>query len=157
MHAIAARLQKHADYQRVYERSRKQFSKHMSYFYAVRLHTGANGVALHAVVSDSARVGLTVGKVMGKAVDRNRIRRRMREVIRQNLSLLHAPVDVVLHPRRSVIDLEFGELRREMSAVFRSIQRQVDHSLGSPPSMGFSGTSSISGRKEQIRKPPVSK
>jgi ribonuclease P protein component len=42
---------------------------------------------------------------MGKAVDRNRIKRRMREAVRKNLSSLRTPVDVILHPRRSVIDL----------------------------------------------------
>jgi ribonuclease P protein component len=63
---------------------------------------------------------------MGKAVDRNRIKRRMREVVRKNLSTLSMPVDVVLHPRRSVIDLEFAALDREVAKVFRAIQIAVE-------------------------------
>jgi ribonuclease P protein component len=63
---------------------------------------------------------------MGKAVDRNRIKRRMREAVRKNLSSLNAPVDVVLHPRRSVIDLEFASLEREVAQVFRAIQSATE-------------------------------
>jgi ribonuclease P protein component len=60
---------------------------------------------------------------MGKAVDRNRIKRRMRAAVRKQLSLLRSPVDVVLHPRRSVIDLDMAALEREVASVFRAIQR----------------------------------
>jgi ribonuclease P protein component len=123
--AITFRLRKHADYQRVYKASRKQFAKQMSYFYALRPQLGPDGTPLRDADTTSPRVGLTVGKVMGKAVDRNRIKRRMREAVRKNLPLLTAPVDVILHPRRSVIDLEFAALDREVALVFRAIQKAV--------------------------------
>lgn len=123
--AITFRLRKHADYQRVYKASRKQFARQMSYFYALRPQLGPDGTPLRDADATSPRVGLTVGKVMGKAVDRNRIKRRMREAVRKNLALLAAPVDVILHPRRSVIDLEFAALDREVATVFRAIQKAV--------------------------------
>ncbi len=119
------RLRKHADYQRVYQSSRKQFSKQMSYFFSVRPATGKDGKPLRVADLESPRVGLTVGKVMGKAVDRNRIKRRMREAVRRNLPLLPRSVDVVLHPRRSVIDLDFDVLDREVASVFRAVDRFV--------------------------------
>lgn len=124
--SIIFRLRKHADYQRVYKASRKQFSKQMAYFFVVRPKLGADGTALRDADASSPRVGLTVGKVMGKAVDRNRIKRRMREAVRHNLSALTTPVDVVLHPKRSVIELEFGSLEREVAQVFRAIQSAVE-------------------------------
>jgi ribonuclease P protein component len=62
---------------------------------------------------------------MGKAVDRNRIKRRMREAVRHNLHELTLPVDVILHPRRSVIDLDFAILNREVAQVFRAIQKSI--------------------------------
>jgi len=118
MIATAFRLRKHADYQRVYAASRKQVSRQMSYFFAPQL-------APSGTASDGAtpRIGLTVGKAMGKAVDRNRIKRRMREAVRRNLVLLTAPVDVILHPRRAVLDLDFAELDREVAHILRAIEK----------------------------------
>ena len=112
------RLRKHADFQRVYKSSRKQFARQMSYFY--RLRTGEDAQP------ETPRIGLTVGKVLSKrAVDRNRIKRRMREAVRHNIGLLQAPVDIVLHPKRDVIDMDFALLEREVAQVFQRIQQSV--------------------------------
>jgi len=112
LHAADWRLRKHADYQRVYKASRKQFSSSMTYFHALQPatleHTGP-------------RVGLTVGKVLGGAVDRNRIKRRMREAVRHNLAILPLRVDVILHPRRSVLEADFSALKLEVGRVFNGI------------------------------------
>jgi ribonuclease P protein component len=115
-----ARLRKHADYQRVYKESRKHFSPSMTYFFRSRpAEAGAEA-------SEVSRVGLTAGKVLGKAVERNRIKRRMREAVRANLSRLPQSVDVVLHPRKSVIDLEFRKLSAEVARVFSAVSSQLE-------------------------------
>ena len=72
--AIIFRLRKHADYQRVYKSGRKQFARQMTYFFALRPQLGPDGTPLRDADATSPRIGLTVGKVMGKAVDRNRIK-----------------------------------------------------------------------------------
>jgi ribonuclease P protein component len=127
------RLRKHADYQRVYKGSRKQFAKQMSYFFIVRPQLGPDGTPLRNADTTSPRIGLTVGKVMGKAVDRNRIKRRMREAVRKNLTALSTPVDVILHPRKSVIDIEFSALDREVANVFRAIQKAAEKQQAPKP------------------------
>jgi ribonuclease P protein component len=116
------RLRKHADYQLVYKRGRKQFAKNIAYFYAVRPEERRSDTA-------GARVGLTVPKVLGKAVDRNRIKRRMRVVVRRNLGLLTGPVDVVLHPRRVVMEMEFAALEREVGVIFRAVQAAFERGV----------------------------
>ena len=126
MTALTFRLRKHSDYQRVYKASRKQFAKQMTYFFTLRPQLGPDGTPLRDAEESTPRVGLTVGKVMGKAVDRNRIKRRMREAVRKNIGSLSLPVDVVLHPRRSVIDLDFAVLDREVAQVFRMIQKAAE-------------------------------
>jgi ribonuclease P protein component len=113
------RLRKHADYQLVYKSGRKQFAKQLAYFHAPR-------PADRRSDTTGPRIGLTVPKALGNAVDRNRIKRRMREAVRAALPLLTSPVDVVLHPRRSVIDLDFLQLKREVATIFRSIQAACD-------------------------------
>ncbi|HEY3990786.1 MAG TPA: ribonuclease P protein component [Acidobacteriaceae bacterium] len=107
------RLHKHADYQRVYQASRKQFSALMTYFAAPQPEASAGA---------GPRVGITAGKVLGKAVERNRIKRRMRAAIVGNLDALHAAVDVVLHPKRSVLTAEWPALRNEVRRVFVKIE-----------------------------------
>ncbi len=123
------RLRKHADYQLVYKAGRKQFGKQLAYFHAPR-------PADRRSDTSGPRIGLTVPKALGKAVDRNRIKRRMREAIRAALPLLTAPVDVILHPRRSVIDLDFLQLKREVATIFRSIQAATDRNAASARSNG---------------------
>jgi ribonuclease P protein component len=133
MIAATSRLRKHADYQRVYTASRKQFGKQMSYFFRLRPLLGPDGGPLRDANPEGARVGLTVGKVLGDAVDRNRIKRRMREAVRRHIALLRAPVDVVLHPRRSVIDLDFATLEREVASIFRAIAKANEKQAASLP------------------------
>ena len=113
------RLCKHTDYQLVYKAGRKQFGKQLAYFHALR-------PADRRSETPGPRIGLTVPKALGKAVDRNRIKRRMREAVRAGLPHLTAPVDVILHPRHSVIDLEFAQLKREVATIFRSVQAAHD-------------------------------
>ncbi|MGA3080519.1 MAG: ribonuclease P protein component [Terracidiphilus sp.] len=107
-----ARLSKHADYQRAYAASRKRQSASMSWFLAPQTpaYSGAEPPA-------GPRVGLTAGKVLGKAHERNRVKRRMREALRRHLDLLPAGCDLILHPRRTVLTLDFKKLEAEIVRI----------------------------------------
>ena len=65
-----------------------------------------------------ARVGFTVPRAVGHAVVRNRIKRRMREAVRSELSRIPASWNVVFNPRRTVLDAGFEDLCREIARVF---------------------------------------
>ena len=70
--------------------------------------------------TDGPRVGFTVPRAIGKAVIRNRIRRRMREAVRLNLGLLPSPWSVVFNPRRTVLSAEFESLQAAVRKVFQT-------------------------------------
>jgi ribonuclease P protein component len=99
-------LLKHADFQRVYQSGRRQFTGNATVFYLRRDGPEAGA---------SPRIGFTVGKVLGGSVERNRIKRRMREAVRLSWSACEGPVDVVFNPRKSVLNLPFAELVSEVS------------------------------------------
>lgn len=122
------RLRKHPDYQRVYKTSRKQWARQIGYFSVLR--PPGSPEALRSE-TPGPRVGLTVPKALGKAVDRNRIKRRLRELLRSALPHLGSlPVDVVLHPKRSVLDAEFAALQREVATIFKSVQARHGKASG---------------------------
>ena len=130
-----ARLRKHADYQRVYKATRKQFSASMTWFAAAREASPvSNPPHESAVVLAGPRVGLTAGKVLGKAHERNCIKRRMREAVRRHLAELPDEMDLVLHPRRSVMTMEFMKLEAEVLRIFRQAAAQVRAARASNPS-----------------------
>jgi len=67
-----------------------------------------------------ARLGLTVPKAVGKAVDRNRIKRRLREAFRLHRNEIACKWDIVLNPRRPVLKATFEELERALRRVIET-------------------------------------
>ncbi len=117
------RLRKHPDYQRVYKTARKQWAKQIAYFSVMRAPDSQEALRSE---TPGPRIGLTVPKALGKAVDRNHIKRRLRELVRGALPLLGGlPVDVVLHPKRTVLDAEFGVLQREVALILKSVRAKA--------------------------------
>lgn len=112
----STRLRKHADYQRVYRESRRHSSASMTWFARTRPGSEPGG--------ETPRIGLTTGRVLGGAVVRNRIRRRMREAVRLHASELPMCVDVVLHPRKQVLEMEFARLEQEVARIFAAVPAQ---------------------------------
>jgi ribonuclease P protein component len=108
-----AKLLKHSDFQRVYKSGKRHFSGLMTVFYLPRPEVEADG----------PRVGVTVSRALGGAVERNRIKRRMREAIRLNLAGLTAPVDVVFNPKKVVAAAEFTALKEEVIRAFETIEK----------------------------------
>jgi ribonuclease P protein component len=68
-------------------------------------------------------MGFTVPRALGKANVRNRIRRRIREAFRLDLGRLGPQWDVVVNPRRSVLDAPFAEVQGEVRKLIDKCKR----------------------------------
>jgi ribonuclease P protein component len=107
------RLLRHSDFEGVYQRGKRHFASHMTVFY------------LRRAEGSGPRVGFTVGKVLGGAVERNRVRRRLREAVRLHLGELVAPVDVVIQPKKSALAAPFSQLESGISRAFEVIRQSI--------------------------------
>jgi ribonuclease P protein component len=70
------------------------------------------------------RVGYTVSKKVGNAVERNRVRRRLREVVRLSAAeRMRAGRDYVVIGRRAALELAFDRLIDDMSGALSRVHR----------------------------------
>ena len=76
--------------------------------------------------TDQNRVGITVGKKLGKAHIRNRLRRRLREVYRINEDRFLPGYDIVVVARSRGIDAPFAELERAYLTLAKKAGILVD-------------------------------
>ncbi len=120
------RLLRHDDFQRVYQTGRRQFTGNMTVFFLRRS-------AVTADAGPSLRVGFTVGRVLGDAVERNRIKRRMRAAVRGSWPEQEAPVDVVFNPRKSVLSLPFADVAQEVSRGLQLALQRAREAQDAPP------------------------
>ncbi len=122
----SAHLLKHADFRRVYENGRRHFSGNLTAFYLRR----------EAEIEVApVRIGFTVGRALGGSVERNRIRRRTREAVRfhlSELSQIRGPVDIVINPKKSVLNIEFPVLLEEVGKAFQVVRKNLEKSSTTP-------------------------
>jgi ribonuclease P protein component len=65
------------------------------------------------------RIGFTTPRALGKAVVRNRIRRRVREAVRLQLDRLNPQWSIVINPRRKALDAPVADLQREVERLLQ--------------------------------------
>ncbi|HLG96317.1 MAG TPA: ribonuclease P protein component [Bryobacteraceae bacterium] len=63
------------------------------------------------------RFGFTLPRALGKAVVRNRVKRRLREILRMRVEEFGPEWDIVINPRRAAFDASPEELRREVDRL----------------------------------------
>lgn len=95
------RLLRRRDYDAVYREGARRSSKYFSVFLRPN-HLGLS------------RFGWSVKKALGNAVMRNRIRRRLREIVRLHRREIAGGWDIVVHPRDAVATADFSALTRDL-------------------------------------------
>jgi ribonuclease P protein component len=103
-----ARLVRKGDFDRVYQTGKRFSSSHFTIF--VR----RNELAL-------SRFGFSIKKALGGAVVRNRIRRRLREMVRCHRQEISAGWDIVMHPKGSVHKTPFVTLALDLVRLLKQL------------------------------------
>jgi ribonuclease P protein component len=122
-------LRRRADFDRVFQQGR---------------HNSGRLLALRSVPNDLAwsRFAYAVPKRVGKAVVRNRIRRRLREILR--LLPFEEGFDVVISVRAEAAESSFFTLKQEVQTLMR--RARLLAGPVSPPAPSSSWSASISAR-----------
>lgn len=74
----------------------------------------------------TSRIGFTVTKRVGNAVVRNRVKRRLKEVARQDKAHALTGFDYVIIGRKSTIVRGFGDLEQDLCGAFRGIHKKIN-------------------------------
>ena len=78
------------------------------------------------------RIGFTVSKKVGNAVERNRVRRRLREIVRHSKKdRMQSGHDYVLVGRRAALTLPFDRIAQDFEGALRRAQTGRKGNTGS--------------------------
>ncbi|HJC69549.1 MAG TPA: ribonuclease P protein component [Candidatus Brachybacterium intestinipullorum] len=94
---------------------------------------GARSARSHVVVhltlltqgEEAPRVGFVVSKRIGNAVVRNRVTRRLREIVRPHLATLPPGSAIVLRALPGIDEQPFAELRADVDSALGSASRKL--------------------------------
>jgi ribonuclease P protein component len=103
-----ARLVRRGEFDAVYRAGKRRSSSHFTAFFR------ANQLP-------ASRFGFSIKKALGGAVVRNRIRRRIREIVRGHRLEIPVGWDIVIHPKSSVGRAEFAELAGDLLRLMKSV------------------------------------
>jgi ribonuclease P protein component len=102
-----ARLVRRGEFDTVYRAGKRRSSSYFTVF-------------LRANQLPRSRFGVSMKKALGGAVERNRIRRRLREIVRCHRREIVAGWDIVIHPKSAVANAPFAELTADLLRLLES-------------------------------------
>ena len=102
-----ARLVRRGEFDAVYRAGKRRSSSHFTVF-------------LRANAEPVSRFGFSIKKALGGAVVRNRIRRRVREIVRGHRAEIPVGWDFVIHPKSSVATANFAALSADLLRLLKS-------------------------------------
>ena len=91
-----------------------------------RLYTRHFGVTLAPPAGEGPRLGLVVTKRLGKAVQRNRVKRLLREFFRRHRMQLPT-VGLIIMAKKGAAELGYHQVEEELGRLLFSRTRQKTH------------------------------
>lgn len=107
------------------DRLKKRYEFRRAQLSGRRIHTPHFLIVVQPNALQNTRLGITVTKKVGTAVQRNRIKRVVREVFRRNRHLFPAGHDLVFIAKRGSTDIEYGALLNELELAARKLQPET--------------------------------
>jgi ribonuclease P protein component len=106
------RIKKRQDFTRIQSSGKKLYSRHFV--------AAISDPKESTVEPTESRLGVTVTKKVDKrAVGRNYLKRRIKEVFRLNQHKLKKPIDLVIIARKGAVDLSFQEVAEELCQLLK--------------------------------------
>lgn len=99
------RLQKNRDFQQTYRRGKSRASLYFVAVFKKNYH-------------QSVRIGFSVSKKYGKAVQRNLIKRRLKEILRKKTHKIRDGLDIIIIVRKNADKLSFKEIENQIDYLF---------------------------------------
>jgi ribonuclease P protein component len=104
----------------------------MTFFYLERSdvrppdsQTKGHRIAKGVPGSSTLRVGFTVGRTLGGAVERNQMKRRLREAVRLSSPAGSITADVVINPKKVLARADFANVVSEVRNAFAVIEQKL--------------------------------
>lgn len=79
-------------------------------------------IIYYNILGSIGKAGFTVSKKVSKsAVKRNKLKRRLREIYRQNRNLLPAGISIIIRVLPQAAGADFNEIKNEVLSLFKVI------------------------------------
>lgn len=100
------RLRKNEDFKRVYKEGKNYYNKYLVMY----LRKNELGYS---------RIGYTITKKIGNSVKRNKIKRRLKEIMRENFDNIDGEYDIILIPKKNSANIDFKTLKSAVIHILK--------------------------------------
>ena len=107
------RIKKNQDFQKAYKKAKRYYNRDLTI------------LVVHNSL-ETKRFGFTLSRKFGKANKRNKVRRKLKEIIRSNLDRFDDGFDYVIIPKTQLIEMTYQEIEKTLFHCLKRIKKWVN-------------------------------